>query len=806
MKKSLALVLIAATVVLAAVCLPRLLRACAQPALDLIFINTLHPDLPVGPYSQGNLGVIQPTYKSIYLFVAYRNLVGRPIQPSEQEALWQGDERIVSPQSISRPARVTMPPISVQVGSQGGFSVTGGPPPGEPRNEERPQEQIFRGIDIHENGAEWFSQYLNCPADAFAEAEKTHKLRIQQFGEESPVVRNWEDAQKLVFQNCEDVGTVPGDLPASAPAIARADRAYQQASAHFYAGSYDEAVSAFRAIAADTASPWNTIAPYLVARALVRKAVVIDKREPDFATLARAEAQVESVLANPRLARYHAAAQRLRGFIEFRLHPGPRLVELVNNLMRGASDTNLAQDVIDFRLLSSKIGFYSGAPGPNPAKPTDTADIRAKSDAVDWLLTFQAEGPETYAHSLEKWQKTHSPAWLVAAITKAGPGSTNVSELIEAAGAIPPRSPAYQTVTFHRLRLLLLQGKRAEAREILAQLQIRKIGPRARNLSTPPSTVNLFLALHLALAQDLNELLENAPRLPATVTDDLTPSQLPVTDWSFLPPGIDTAAPRFDEDSLAVLNRFLPVAMMEQAAHSPKLPKNLRQQVGVAAWTRALLLGNTDAARSLAHDVEALAPGLRTSVQAYQSAGNEEERTFAAALLILRFPGLSPFINTLERDIPMDKIRNSCDGWWSVATPPGVYPPYLRGDQTPFQPADQVSRWPRVAAGLAAIYPEEKFTAPAFLAPKEREAAADESRQLAGIGVAPDYLSKQAIAWAKSHPRDPRSPEALALAVRSTRWGCRDELTAQYSKAAFQLLQSRYPQSTWAQDTKYWFK
>ena len=322
--------------------------------------------------------------------------------------------------------------------------------------------------------------------------------------------------------------------------------------------------------------------------------------------------------------------------------------------------------MIDFKLLSSKIGFYSGTPGPSPAKPTDTAYIRTKSDAVDWLLTFQADGPETYAHSVEKWQKTHSPAWLVAAITKAGPGSSNVPELIEAAGAIPPRSPAYQSVTFHRLRLLLLQGKRAEAREILTHLQIRKLGPKAPNFSTSPSTVNLFLALQFALAQELNELLENAPRLPATVTDDLTPSQLPVTDWSFLPRGIDPAAPRFDGDSLAVLNRFLPIAMMEQAAHNPKLPKNLRQQVAVAAWTRALLLGNTEAARSLAPDVEALAPELRTSVQAYQSAGSAEEQTFAAALLILRFPGLSPFINTLERDIPMDKIRNSCDGWWSV--------------------------------------------------------------------------------------------------------------------------------------------
>jgi hypothetical protein len=67
-------------------------------------------------------------------------------------------------------------------------------------------------------------------------------------------------------------------------------------------------------------------------------------------------------------------------------------------------------------------------------------------------------------------------------------------------------------------------------------------------------------------------------------------------------------------------------------------------------------------------------------------------------------------------------------------------------------------------------------------------------------------LSREAIAWANAHPQDPRVPEALALAVKSTRFGSTDQQTGELSKAAFELLHRRYPKSTWADETKYWFK
>jgi hypothetical protein len=61
------------------------------------------------------------------------------------------------------------------------------------------------------------------------------------------------------------------------------------------------------------------------------------------------------------------------------------------------------------------------------------------------------------------------------------------------------------------------------------------------------------------------------------------------------------------------------------------------------------------------------------------------------------------------------------------------------------------------------------------------------------------------LAWAKRTPNDPRVPEALHLAVRSTRYGCTDTKTTQFSKQAFRVLHKQYPQSSWAQQTRYWY-
>jgi hypothetical protein len=95
---------------------------------------------------------------------------------------------------------------------------------------------------------------------------------------------------------------------------------------------------------------------------------------------------------------------------------------------------------------------------------------------------------------------------------------------------------------------------------------------------------------------------------------------------------------------------------------------------------------------------------------------------------------------------------------------------------------------------------------PSFLTTAQRAGAEREYTTLASFGAAPNYLCRQAIEWATKHPSDPRAPEALHLAVKTTRYGCTDKQTGRWSKAAHDFLHKNYPGNEWTKKTPYWFK
>src|SRR5437763_8304979 len=67
-----------------------------------VFTYTTHPDLPLEKFVQGELGVLQPTYEELALYVAYRYLIGTDLDAEEQAAVlhvwspWLGLEPTLS--------------------------------------------------------------------------------------------------------------------------------------------------------------------------------------------------------------------------------------------------------------------------------------------------------------------------------------------------------------------------------------------------------------------------------------------------------------------------------------------------------------------------------------------------------------------------------------------------------------------------------------------------------------------------------------------------------------------------------------
>lgn len=792
---------------------PRVVRACGPFFPELIFVNTQHPDLPIGSYMEGTLGVLQPSYSSIYLVVAYDNLMGISFSPVRQVALWDGNTALTQGQNLW--------PVQLHQGQQAfeaqrrhdwrkawdsavGKSAAPVPPQVQYAWGFVPGAGIFKQSAIRYTWGTAYSQYLNCPQDAFRFALTTLDRMTGRFGETSPVVNDWTQAQETVFGDCSEGNAIPDPLPSTAPAVARDARAYQIAAAHFYTGNFEQAAADFRAIGANPSSQWSTIAPYLVARSLVRQAGFTGKSGFNLAVLTQAETQVNSILGNPKYAKYHRAAEQLRGFIEFRLHPQERLVELANNLTSRPSDPSLRQDAIDFTRLFPIVREEGAYAEPQPVRPdvySKLAGLRAKSGLIDWLMTFKLDGPQAFDDSYDRWKATGSPAWLIAALTKAPPNDPRVPELLAAAAQVP-LDKAYDSVTFQRLRLMLLQGKKEAVRKGLADALAADHG---RYYSfTPRSTINLYTAMKFELARNLGELFAYAPRVPALITDSSEPGELPGGPYS----GYNSSEPRLDGDAITALNRFLPVALLAKAVEDAKVPQSLRREIALAAWTRAALLGNRAVARTLAPAVDTFEPELRPSVQAYESAASPAARRFAVALTALQFPGLRPFVLTYYKRAtwggvtPLDQIDDYRQNWWGTQGPECTM--QIANNAEPnYAPAPL---WPTISPAIQAIYAGGKIDPPAFLSERDRAEAKREWQRLMTMSPAPDYLSAEVLAWAKAHPSDPRDAEALALAVRSTRFGCVDSQTGELSKAAFGLLHRRYPNSSWAKQTKYWFK
>jgi hypothetical protein len=141
--------------------------------------------------------------------------------------------------------------------------------------------------------------------------------------------------------------------------------------------------------------------------------------------------------------------------------------------------------------------------------------------------------------------------------------------------------------------------------------------------------------------------------------------------------------------------------------------------------------------------------------------------------------------------MPPDRIDPYRNNWWCS---PG--------------PGSNIGAWflaeaMRLSPPLLDLYGKEQPHA-RFLSAEEKSIAENESRKLDSIPAAPDWIGQTAFSWARSHPDDPRSPEALHLAVRATHYAC-DTGASGISKRAFELLHRRYPQSEWARKTKYWY-
>jgi hypothetical protein len=620
----------------------------------------------------------------------------------------------------------------------------------------------------------------NCRSSNFLAAAAELNQMIARLGASNPEVKQRVSAKDQALVKCSEGppystrasptptpgAVVPGAMADGTP-FERQQRKYQIASARFYAGSYDEAAKMFDDIAGDRSSPWHDWAKYLAARAIIRKGTLSGPKN-DPSVLAQAETRLQAIIASSRDASIKAAAQRLLSFVEFRLHPEQRLEQVARALLQPRSDGALTQDLDDYLTMFN----YS----------TKRMNGSSVHDMTGWISSFDPmSGPDV---AVARWKTSGSTPWLIAALSMIHGSDANASALLDAAAKVKPTSRAYVTVSFHTARILLEQGKIDDARARLdALLATRNTMPR--------TTLNEISRLRMKTARNLDELLTYAQRVPLGITSDDDNLEMPfnLDKASWWPPGeVDRvkallAGSLFDSDGAAVLSRWIPLSLQERAAESPILPSNMRTQVAIAAWTRAIVLDKDDSAREIAPVLAEFVPELKDQLNTWMMEKSSRERRFDAAFILLTHPGMRPYIDSgIGRDTPLGEMNSLRDNWWGRIAPRE-------------QPSPAPAIGPR----------PEAATYPIFLTPGEKASSDEELRKLSDIN-APKLLCSEAIDEAGRNQRDKRVPQALSRCVSAVHLGCSNDEGSDLAKRAFSILHSRYAESDWAPKSRFWYK
>src|ERR1700722_3244561 len=398
----------------------RNVEACGPDFEPEVFVSATTPD-DIPTFASGQLGILQSGYDSNEYAVAWRYLNGgnlsaaeragytSPVGASETE-FRNGDAASQIYMEQNEKDRMSQEPSGQWLLERAKYAQ---PNPPEDQKSSSPADYVGTIIIYDEN-------YLNCPDPAFSSATLTLKSRANTWGPKSQWLANWIHAQDAVFSNCDGKAVaIPVLPPADGPELLKADRAYQVASATFYAKQFDDAARQFAAIAADHNSPWSQWGDYLAARATIRKAFAMGKPTDgwsevasfDLATMQRAQQMLEAILARPNPTPSREVVQNELNLVLIRTDPQKRADALCAALTGPAPDPNFSTDMQDLSwLLENHVKIENEPP------------------LLAWIAAWRGSGTASSSYAL--WQHNHSLPWLLMAMVKAGPADSFAPDLI----------------------------------------------------------------------------------------------------------------------------------------------------------------------------------------------------------------------------------------------------------------------------------------------------------------------------------------------------------------------------------------
>ncbi|WP_119392329.1 hypothetical protein [Taklimakanibacter lacteus] len=683
--------------------------------------------------------------------------------------------------------------------------------------------------------------------------------RIADLGKTSPYVKQWLTVQLAVLAACdgEKIAELPGplsDQQSPVKELQEADRAYQSATLAFYTDR-TKAVDLYKAIGA-SASPHKGAARYMVANILANGK-----------QLAEARAEAKAILADPALAGVHGITQELLGYIANLEDTAPGWSGLINDtiavLDKPTKDIQASPQLakeygralydIDFVGIRAKADdwWLDGKLPENPTISKAIVDATRQHAMVPWMIggqtaqeyytkaPWQFIGPKWEARtqslvdrSLALVAGTPPLAKDVFEALKARPDDASRKALWDKAQAAAkaandscgtaPETAAAGTFLTHAVRLSALAGKFDEIYGGLDAYPFKKSNAYTQNALVPFGQYLIGQGMveeartfrDQLLKDDLWASLSNGQGTAGVLAEIGMWAAEDRAQW-------EKALSHDTEKTGAALLNFLPAKDLRAMAKNETLFNRDERALFVrTAWTRLFARGRapeksfTDELYALNPEVKAVADKVATD---YPKA-NEANRRLLTILrtprmgILVNAPGIwEPITMTSGGDVTaLDSFDHNDKNWWC----PFETDRLLGGLRNDF---DSITGVERASWSAKSLEPVLEANAVADLARKResvlkahpvvKSVSWSEIKALSQMPSAPKLLATAATKWGKTaRKEDASAAEALALAIKTTRYGCNwHGGHGKYSKAAYDVLHARFGTTPWATQTPYWF-
>ena len=672
----------------------------------------------------------------------------------------------------------------------------------------------------------------------WAYSDQVYRKRLRQFGANHPYVGQWLGVQRAVFSRCHGYEQQAGDpIPAAMASgderivrLQAEDRAYQKAAALFYEGRMSEARAGFAGIAARPGEHQAAAKLMVASIDAGSKPSGYEPANASPAVIARAERLITDPAAKPMQANAHelvgwigASADTREGrraqvkvTLEALALPLATIradEQAAARYQRSAEDlSRLFTDFDDdgWWVTGAVPKGYFGSLAMAEAAKTNPIAAFALTQRPDASAaeSYQAAASTDAQHKAWEEYNADRPdrdAWRVVLLQIGtyydwkGTSWAEVDALLPRVAARPTdHDVALLGFLFdHMLRQSLDGGlysydelenrnQRAVAITRLAAYPYKQ-SQHFRSLYS--KALNTFIGhKEIESARRLRDLVE--PQLE----DEFGYSWLVNGDLMLLLAEDEAAMIKaindHDASRSTLLNR-LPARQLARLAADGRIDAKIRKRFARVAWTRDYVLGRK-IPRELDATMRALNPDLAAK---WRSKPGAQPRDHELLLDVINTPGMNLRIESRpEPDgdpFEIDVYEHSLNNWWCA---PDATEQNEREEDALASSVDKIGR------GTL-----ETLLAKSFL---WQSIDREERQALSAIPNGAKFLGEAAIAWGrKASAKKPRgADEALALAVRTTRYGCQfNGSHGAYSKAAWDLLHRKFPGGSAARRTRWWF-